>query len=248
MDGHFDEVERLAAEMLRKDLEANFASSYVGQLFQVKHEQGRLDEIVPLLAEEVEQNRLPGTMHATAAVAYEQAGDPAAARTLLASLAHDDFAGLPRNIAWAAGFTNAAEVTAALGETAWARTLYRHLAPYRGLHAVIAWGVASKGAYDRYLGMLAATYGDAVRARKHYESALGLEEGLRSPPAVARTQYWYGRLLMASDVERDRNRAAALLRAARATGEQLGMARVVQDIDRLAVGNDQAGQRLGHQR
>ena len=248
MDGHFDEVERLAAEMLRKDLEANFASSYVGQLFQVKYEQGRLDEIVPLLAEEVEQNRLPGTMHATAAVAYEQAGDPDAARALLASLAHDDFAGLPRNIAWAAGYTTAAEVVAELGETAWARALYRRLAPYRGLHAVIAWGVASKGAYDRYLGMLAATYGDAGRAREHYESALRLEERLRTPPAVARTQYWYGRLLLASDVERDRNRAAALLRAARATGEPLGMGRLVQDIDQLAVGNDQSGHGLGQPR
>jgi tetratricopeptide (TPR) repeat protein len=238
MDGHFDEAERLASAMLQKDLEANFGVSYMGQLFQVKYEQGRLDELVPLLEGEIEQSRLPGVMHATAAVAYEQAGDPATARSLLAGLAHDDFAGLPRNITWAGGFTHAAEAIAALGEPAWARALHQRLLPFSGLHAVIAWGVACKGAYDRYLGMLAATLGDHDRARDHYEAALQLEERLRTPPAVARTQYWYGRLLLDHGGERDQHRAEALLRAARATGVRLGMARLVQDVDR-AVGNDQ---------
>ena len=142
-------------------------------------------------------------------------------------------------------FTGAAEVTALLGEVTWARGLYQRLLPYRGLHAVIAWGVSCRGAFDRYLGMLAATVGKVDLAREHYESALALEERLRTAPAIARTQYWYGRLLLDSDRGQDRRRARVLLRGARATAEPLGMARLVCDIDELTIASGQLGPSSG---
>jgi tetratricopeptide (TPR) repeat protein len=243
MDGRFDEAERLASGMLEERLQRNYETSYVGLLFGVKYEQGRLDEIVPLLAGEIERDRMPGAMHATAAVAYEQAGDTETARSLLTDLARDDFAGLPLNIAWAAAFTSSAEVTALLGEPGWARVLYRRLLPYAGLHAVIAWGVACRGAYDRYLGMLAATFGDTDRAQRHYEAALRLEEQLRTPPAIARTKYWYGRLLVDRATDPDRQQAATLLRSARSTATSLGMDRLVRDIDLMAPAGPPRGPR-----
>jgi DNA-binding SARP family transcriptional activator len=245
MDGRFDEAGTFASEMLKKDLESNYTGSYIGQLFQVKFEQGRLDEVLPLLTDAIEQGRLSGTMHASAALAYQQAGDEVTARSLLASLAHDDFAGLPRNITWVAGYANATEATAGFGEPDWAGSLYRYLAPFAGLTVVIAWGVACKGSYDRLLGMLAATVGDAERARSHYEAALLLEERLRMPAALARTRYWFGRLLLDGRSAQDQSQAQAMLRAARETGRALGMARLVEDIDHLVAGRDH---RLGHSR
>jgi len=45
---------------------------------------------------------------------------------------------------------------------------------------------------DRYLGMLAATMGDAAVAAEHYEAALARRRDRRRPLA-ARTRYWFGR-------------------------------------------------------
>jgi hypothetical protein len=77
--------------------------------------------------------------------------------------------------------------------------------------------------------MLAVEQGRFEDADAHYDTALGLEEGLRSPPLVARTKCWYGRMLVARKGPGDVDRATRLLTEASATGERLGMAGLVAD-------------------
>ena len=91
------------------------------------------------------------------------------------------------------------------------------------LLVVYAGGSHSSGAVDRYLGMLEGVLGRFADAEAHFDSAIALEERVGAPPLLARTGYWYGRMLLAREHQSDRARASGLLRAAFETAEALGM-------------------------
>ena len=70
--------------------------------------------------------------------------------------------------------------------------------------------VACYGAADRYLGMLAATLGEADRADAHFERAMELNRRMGAPTWIAHTAYEHARLLLARGPA-ERDRAQALL-------------------------------------
>ena len=85
---------------------------------------------------------------------------------------------------------------------------------------------------DRYLGMLATVLGRWSEAEGHFETALRIEAGLRSPPFLARTRYWYARLLITRP-DGDARRATELAATAEETARKLGMAALADDARRL---------------
>ena len=116
------------------------------------------------------------------------------------------------------------EVAVALGGADRAARLYATFEPYREQVVIGGMGDGCMGAVDRYLGMLAAVAGRRAQAEAHYETALRIETGLRSPPLLARTRYWHGRMLIQLGGTADRGRAEELLVLSRDTAEWLGMA------------------------
>jgi DNA-binding CsgD family transcriptional regulator len=56
--------------------------------------------------------------------------------------------------------------------------------------------VSCYGAADRYLGMLAATLGEPVRASRHFDRALDLNGRMGARTWLAHTAYEYGRFLL----------------------------------------------------
>ena len=140
------------------------------------------------------------------------------------AIAADDFAIVPRDGTWTACMTVLTEVCAARADAPRARALYDLLAPRRGSLAVWVWGVACAGSVDRYLGMLAATMGDAETAAEHYAAALAHEESIGAAPLAARTRYWFGRLLVGSADAVERERGRLLLEESRRSADELGMA------------------------
>lgn len=79
------------------------------------------------------------------------------------------------------------EVAAVLGNAAPAERLYRAFQPYHDQIVIGGMGDGCQGAVDRFLGILASMLGRFDQAEAHFETALVLEAGLRSPPLVART-------------------------------------------------------------
>ena len=65
---------------------------------------------------------------------------------------------------WVASLTYLADAASAVGDQDTAALLYPELEPLTGQNVMIGHGVACYGAGDRYLGMLAATLGDAARS------------------------------------------------------------------------------------
>ena len=82
--------------------------------------------------------------------------------------------------------------------------------------------VACYGAADRYLGMLAATLGEAEVAEAHFERALELNRRMGARTWVAHTAYEYARFLLARR-RGGSERAGALLGEAAALAERIGM-------------------------
>ena len=90
-----------------------------------------------------------------------------------------------------------ADVCAATGDAPRAETLYDLLLPHSGHLIVVGNFIASNGEVDRYLGMHATTCEGFEDAEAHFDAALALEEGVPSPPLIARSQLWYARMLLA---------------------------------------------------
>ena len=124
----------------------NYTNAFTAQLFYLRREQGRLAEIEPVLADAVAAN--PGIVGFRVALAatYADLGRPADARMHFDVAATDEFAGVPRDLAWTGALTLLADVCAGLGDVEQAPVLADLLAPYAGQLVVAATGVACPGA------------------------------------------------------------------------------------------------------
>ena len=65
---------------------------------------------------------------------------------------------------WLASLTYLADACSIVGDAGMARLVYAELLPHSGSSVMIGHAVACYGAADRYLGMLAAAFGDGARA------------------------------------------------------------------------------------
>jgi tetratricopeptide (TPR) repeat protein len=231
LDGRFGEVEALAAA--HRSLGAAQEGPWAVQMGKLALERGRAgefeSEVVRIAAAE------PGNTVLVSMLAFTHAetGRHDDALRIVEELAADDF---QRVVRWMprTAFAYVAEVTVALGRMDLAARVYQLYLPYSGLAAVSGFASHCPGAVDRYLGQLAGTLGKWDEAEAHYTAAIELETGLRSPPLLARTEYWYGRMLLERGRPGDADQARALLKSAVETAEALGMARLAAQASELS--------------
>jgi DNA-binding CsgD family transcriptional regulator len=189
------------------------------QMFIVRREQGRLEEVAPLM------RLLAGGggsyWRAGAAALLSELGLLDEARAELAAIRT---AGLETidQAGWLASVSFLADACAAVGDAELSALLYPALLPRAGSVAVLGQGVACFGAVDRSLGMLAAALGEPECAAEHFERALALNRRIGAATWVAHTGYEYGRLL-AGGAPAAAARGDQLLAEAAALAEGIGM-------------------------
>ena len=180
LDGDLDRVEEHTTAILeRGGSHPNYTNAFTAQLFYLRRAQGRLGEIVGVLEDTVATNPLILGFRVALATSYAATGDLDAARKHFEVAAADDFAHVPRDLAWSGALTLLSDVAFALGDGDRASTLQELLAPYAGQLIVAATGVACPGAADRYLGQLSQVLGDDAVANDELARAEALEASVR---------------------------------------------------------------------
>jgi DNA-binding NarL/FixJ family response regulator len=224
--GRFEEAERLAQQALAigQRLRGQDALGIFGvQMFTLRREQGRLQEVAPVVRRFVQMFPEASTWRPGLALIYSELGLEQEARAEFEHLAANDFANIPRDARWVMCMAYLAEVCTFLGDAHRAAILYQCLLPHDGYNIVIGPTAACYGAASRYLGLLAATMRRWEEAQRHFEAALAMNARMGAKPWLAHTQHAYANMLRSRSQPGDYEQASVLLDEALAISRELGM-------------------------
>lgn len=209
------------------------------QMFALQRDLGRLEALVPELRKIAAWPNArvwqPGLM-----LMFAETGMLAEARRMFDGVAERSFCAIERDDMYVTGLVFCAETCVALDDAERAATLYQLLLPYAGQTANHPTAVCF-GAADYYLASLATTANRRDLAGEHYERALTLNRAMHAWPALARTLFRYGALLLGLPADAEQALGRQRLRDAGELARALGMVRLAADIDALAGLGDPAG-------
>jgi tetratricopeptide (TPR) repeat protein len=196
MAGEPDQAEQLATAAFQLGTDSGQPDAftiYGSQLMYIRHQQGRLGELVSLIDQAVIENPGLPAFRPILAAAHLEAGNDATALDLLHSAAADDFASLPLDFVWMMGVTFYALVTVELKAAGPAHKLYELLSPY---HEQIPF-IGTLGFFPASLslGGLASILGRYDEAEAHFTEATELTTRGKMKFFAARTQLDWGRML-----------------------------------------------------
>jgi len=232
MTGDPERAEHLATaafEMGTETGQPDAFAIYGSQLMYIRHQQGRLGELVSLIDQAVTENPGLPAFRPVLAAAHLEAGNDATALDLLNAGASDGFASLPLDFIWMMGVTSYALVAVELRATKPALKLYELLAPY---HEQVPF-IGTLGFFPAALalGGLASVLGRYDVAEAHFAEAVELTTRGAMKFFGARTSLDWGRMLAARGGPDAFERGRVLLEDARRTALAYGFA----GVERLAV-------------
>jgi DNA-binding SARP family transcriptional activator len=225
--GDHAEAERLATEALDIGMESGQPDAftfYGAQLVGVRWQQGRVGELIPLLAKSAEENPGLPTFTAALALAHSDVDDFTAAAQLLDAAVAGSFEVLPRDVTWVVGIACYAEAAIECAHLEAAAMLFDLLEPW---HDQIAYDRTNgAGPVAHYLGGLAVVLGRHDEAERFFEEATEMNARLASPFFGARTDFARSRMLLARGETADRATALRLLERSSAVASRRGYATV----------------------
>ena len=227
MAGDSERAEQLATatfEMGTDSGQPDALAIYGSQLMYVRHQQGRLGELVSLIEQAVADNPGIPAFRPILASAHLEAGNDVTALGLLESAAADGFASLPVDFLWMMGATFHALVAVELRATGPARKLYDMLAPYHGQVPFI--GTLGFFPVALALGGLASVLGRYEEAEASFSEAAELNTRGHMAYSTAYTELWWGQMLVARGGSGDLDRARTLFERARERAAAHGYAGV----------------------
>ncbi len=209
------------------------------QMFGIRREQGRLAELAPAVRILAGDPGRQGPWQPGLVAVLAELGMEAEARRELAGIASSGIDGFRASL-WLGTLVYLTDACSALGDEAMAALLYPELEPFAGGNVMIGHLVACYGSADRYLGMLAATLGEATRAEEHFERGLELNREMEARTWLAHTAYEYGRFFRGRG-SGAAARADALLGEAATLADEIGMVGLQAKIGSLGVSRPAAG-------
>jgi DNA-binding SARP family transcriptional activator len=223
LEGRLEDCETLAHDALGHRFEGHdeVAAQIFGlQMFFVRREQGRLDELVEAIESFVAQ--YPQLLGWRSVLAYIHATfeRTAQAREELEALARADFCDLPRDRFWLSNMSTLSELVVVLGDAPRAQLLYKLLLPYAD-RCVVTFALLCQGSASRPLGQLATILSRYEDATRHFERALKMSAQIRSPLWMAHAQHDHARLLLLRNHPGDSSKALELLNDALTTAQKL---------------------------
>jgi class 3 adenylate cyclase/tetratricopeptide (TPR) repeat protein len=226
LSGDLDGGEQLCREALElsQATDQPDAATWFGvQLYMVRYEQGRLDELVDMAQAAIGAAPRLYTWHSALAMALTELGRFDEARHLVDELMALDYPNRRHEPHWLVGMATLGSAVAALGDTRDARIVYAALESCAGRFATIM--PLSLGSVDRVRGELALALGEWAVAADHFRAAITACDATPAPSFAARSRLG---LMTALAALGDGNAAEiATLRAqVRATCDQHDLPRV----------------------
>lgn len=235
LDGRFDDAE----EHLRQAAGAGGAHTappspmaLAPVLGALRLEQGRETEILASIEPLVEMFPDYPAFQAAAQLAALAVGRADDARRRFERMARDDFRSVVGSVEWFFTVSMLATVCFELEAVGAVPALERLLAPRAGHWVSVGNGSRFlAGPTSQHLAALALTAGDLDAARRHVELALDRADAMRSPPWRAHAlalRSWIGDRCAGADARRS---ARADARQARGIARELGMVRLLRQLD-----------------
>jgi tetratricopeptide (TPR) repeat protein len=193
--GDAPQAERCAEECLQHGQRAHMKDAlgiWAAKLLMARRRQGRLNELAPVVSRLVASAdpRTMGWRSAFGLILADSADHDGAETIYREELAayHD---ALP--LFWLTNIALLSQLCAALHDADGARELYDALAPYAHRNIVVA-HASCWGPVERYLALLAATYGDDELRLRHARSALARTHTMNAPLLTADLHEHHGDL------------------------------------------------------
>ena len=226
MAGHLLEAERLAVEAMTLGQQADDPVSLqmVGaQLFELRREQGRLDELEGAIRAMTDQFPTVPAWRGALALLLAETDRSEEAIAQLDLLAHAGLAAIRVDWNWPVCMAAVVDACYLLGRTDMAAEAYDQLLPFE--HRFISAGVAAGalGSVARLLGETAALCGRHDDAVRHMEIGVVADETTGGTRYAVRGQWALARTLLARDALGDRARAAGLAQEALVIAEGLDL-------------------------
>jgi hypothetical protein len=226
IEGRLDDAEAAAeaAESLGYSHDDLADSGVYGMLmFTIRRDQGRLEEMRPVVALLARVEQPPGVWAPGLALALAELGFPAEARQALTGIAADGFAGVPRDSVWPAAVALLAEAAVELEEKGIAEILLVELEPFAG-EALMAGFTTTLGPADRLRAALSEQVGRSDDADRWISAARDLAVRAGSPTWLARVEHTHAWILARRG---DEEGAGRHYEAPVAIAEPIGMRRIV---------------------
>ena len=174
MSGRLSDAESLLTEAFRWGREAESPNAFIffgTQLFHLREEQGRADELLGLMAKIVAESPALPVFRIGIPLIHALGDRREEARDSFEQVAAADFQDVPHDLHRIPMLTSAATVCGYLGDRRRAALLLRELSAHEG--RVLVAGVATYwgGSIDRSLGQLEEVLGNLDTAIAHYEFA-----------------------------------------------------------------------------
>lgn len=236
--GEADRAEKLAT----RALEIGSASGqpeaftyYGSQLMVVRDQQGRLDELVGLIADVAEQSPGMPVYKAVLAWAYHEAGDEETARDLLEEVAVNGFS-LRQESTGLDGVICYVSIAVQQQLPQHCEELFALISPHH--NQVPCQGVTSREPMAMYLGGMSGVLGRYDEAERYFVEADELNKRGDMRYADAQTNLWWGRMLQERGGSGGAERARDLLDTARIVAVDRGYAlverRATEELSKLA--------------
>jgi hypothetical protein len=227
--GKFEQAEQLAAtcrELGTKAGDADALAYYGAHLAAIRMFQGQESELADLAAtlaaspELTERDRAFATAAALFAL---RRGSPHEGRALLSGLKRNGIGSIYISSTWLITLQATIELAAELQDEVVAQAAYDTLLPHADLPIMASLAIVCFGSAHRPLGIAALACGKIDLAVEHFESALAANGQLGHRPAAIQASAELALALLRRGRMADRSRGNALIEAACAEAEALGM-------------------------
>jgi class 3 adenylate cyclase/DNA-binding CsgD family transcriptional regulator len=230
--GRFAEAEQHAAEVDRLgdiDQDVNDGGVYGQLMFAIRREQGRVEEMRPVIAVLAETDVARTTWGPGLACLYAELGLLDEARSVIDALAPDDFGAIARDVVRPAALGYIAEAAIATGDATHAEALLEGLSAFDG-HVLTAGFSVCLGPADRLRAGLLSLVGRHDDADAALSAARKLAAAGRAVVWAARVEQMQSRMCARRGDVAD---AEAAFAAACAIAEPLGMGSVCEQPPRI---------------